>query len=92
MVKLMVGGDDSDLIDLGYDTAIQPSLWPKVMEKLADLVGSRFGVSPHILQVQLAHVFEKTGASRQSDLIRLVMRLASVDSGGAWRPPRSAAH
>ncbi|HEY1750793.1 MAG TPA: helix-turn-helix transcriptional regulator [Caulobacteraceae bacterium] len=38
----------------------------------------RFGVSPHTVHTQLVHVFEKTGVNRQSDLVRLMMRVAGV--------------
>jgi DNA-binding CsgD family transcriptional regulator/PAS domain-containing protein len=43
----------------------------------------RFGISPHTAHAQLARIFEKTGASRQADLVRLMMRLAGVTSGAA---------
>lgn len=42
---------------------------------------TRFGVSPHTVRVQLAHAFEKTGTSRQPDLVRLMMRLADSAHG-----------
>jgi DNA-binding CsgD family transcriptional regulator/PAS domain-containing protein len=35
----------------------------------------RLGVSPNTVRVHLAHVFEKTGTNRQSELIRLMMRM-----------------
>jgi DNA-binding CsgD family transcriptional regulator/PAS domain-containing protein len=40
-----------------------------------------FGVSPNTVRVQLGHVFEKTGARRQSELVRLMMRAVGVDLG-----------
>ena len=35
---------------------------------------ARFGVSLNTAHVQLAHIFDKTGANRQVDLMRLMMR------------------
>jgi len=35
----------------------------------------RLGVSPNTVRVQIARIFEKTGINRQSELIRLMMRL-----------------
>jgi len=36
----------------------------------------RFGVSVNTVRFQLARVFDKTGATRQADLVKLMMRLA----------------
>jgi len=38
----------------------------------------RFDVSPNTVHVQLARIFEKTGSSRQTDLMRLMMRAVGV--------------
>jgi DNA-binding CsgD family transcriptional regulator/PAS domain-containing protein len=40
-----------------------------------------FGISPHTVRAQLGHVFEKTGANRQADLVRLMMRAVGVEAG-----------
>jgi DNA-binding CsgD family transcriptional regulator/PAS domain-containing protein len=37
-------------------------------------ISEAFGLSPHTLHRQLAHVFDKTETHRQADLIRLVLR------------------
>jgi DNA-binding CsgD family transcriptional regulator len=39
-----------------------------------------FGISPHTARVQLGHIFAKTGANRQSELVRLMMRAVGVDT------------
>lgn len=42
----------------------------------------RFGVSVNTVRFQLARVFDKTGAARQADLVKLMTRLAGDLAGG----------
>ncbi|MCW5760681.1 MAG: helix-turn-helix transcriptional regulator, partial [Phenylobacterium sp.] len=42
---------------------------------LAEAAG-RFGVSANTVRFQLARIFDKTGVSRQAELVKLMMRLA----------------
>jgi DNA-binding CsgD family transcriptional regulator len=39
----MTGRTDSDFIDLVYETAFAPALWPEVMTQLADMIGASGG-------------------------------------------------
>jgi DNA-binding CsgD family transcriptional regulator len=39
-------------------------------------IGERLGVSFNTVRAQLANIFEKTGVSRQADLMRLISRMA----------------
>ena len=41
----------------------------------------RFGISPHTVHAQLARIFEKTGAKRQAELVRLMMRVSGLNLG-----------
>ncbi|THD63454.1 hypothetical protein [Phenylobacterium sp.] len=40
---------------------------------------ARLGISSRTLQVHLGHIFEKTGTNRQSELMRLMTRIACAD-------------
>jgi DNA-binding CsgD family transcriptional regulator len=39
------------------------------------------GISFHTVRVHLGRIFEKTGAHRQTDLVRLIMRVVGVTAG-----------
>lgn len=58
-------------------TAAEARLADAVFEGLSlPEAADRFGVSLHTVRFQLARVFEKSGVARQSDLVKLMMRLA----------------
>lgn len=46
-----------------------------------------FGVSPQTLKTQLKSVFEKTGVSRQADLVRLLAATSPLKSARTLSPP-----
>ena len=41
----------------------------------------QFGISINTVRFQLARIFDKTGVSRQAELVKLMMRLASSPAG-----------
>ncbi|HEY3800575.1 MAG TPA: helix-turn-helix transcriptional regulator [Caulobacteraceae bacterium] len=70
------------LRDLFGLTAAETRLALAMFEGLAPReAAERFGVSPHTVHAQLGRIFEKTGAKRQADLVRLMMRAAGVSLG-----------
>ena len=72
------------LRDLFGLTPAETRLARALLEGLAPReAAERFGVSPHTVHAQLARIFEKTGAKRQADLVRLMMRVAGLNLGPA---------
>ncbi len=66
----------TDLFDL---TAAEVRLAAAVFEGLSlPEAAERFGVSINTVRFQLARIFDKTGVSRQADLVKLMMRLAGA--------------
>ena len=41
----------------------------------------KFGISINTVRFQLARIFDKTGVSRQAELVKLMMQLASSPAG-----------
>jgi DNA-binding CsgD family transcriptional regulator len=73
---------EQNLRDLFGLTPAETRLALVMFEGLAPReAAERFGVSPHTVHAQLARIFEKTGANRQADLVRLMMRAAGVTLG-----------
>ena len=67
------------LRDLFGLTPAETRLALAIFEGLAPReAAERFAVSPHTVHAQLARIFEKTGVSRQADLVRLMMQAAGV--------------
>ena len=66
---------EQTLSDLFGLTAAETRLALALLEGLAPReAAERFGVSPHTVKAQLVSIFEKTGANRQIDLVRLLAR------------------
>lgn len=69
---------DGELQDLFGLTAAEVRLAAAMFEGLTLAeAAERFGLSVNTVRFQLARIFDKTGVSRQAELVKLMMRLAS---------------
>lgn len=67
-----------ELKDLFGLTAAEVKLAAAVFEGLSlPEAAEKFGISINTVRFQLARIFDKTGVSRQAELVKLMMRLAS---------------
>lgn len=69
---------NAELIDLFGLTAAEVRLATAVFEGLTlPEAAERFAISINTVRFQLARIFDKTGVSRQAELVKLMMRLAA---------------
>lgn len=74
-----VDAPDSELRDLFGLTAAEVRLAAAMFEGLTLAeAAEKFGLSVNTVRFQLARIFDKTGVSRQAELVKLMMRLASA--------------
>ena len=74
-----VDAPDNELRDLFGLTAAEVRLAAAMFEGLTLAeAAEKFGLSVNTVRFQLARVFDKTGVSRQAELVKLMMRLAST--------------
>lgn len=71
-----------ELQDLFGLTAAEVRLAAAVFEGLTlPEAAEKFGVSTNTVRFQLARIFDKTGVSRQAELVKLIMRVAGNPAG-----------
>jgi DNA-binding CsgD family transcriptional regulator len=74
-----VAPPDGELRDLFGLTAAEVRLAAAMFEGLTLAeAAEKFGLSVNTVRFQLARIFDKTGVSRQAELVKLMMRLAST--------------
>jgi DNA-binding CsgD family transcriptional regulator len=78
-LEIEVSAPDGELRDLFGLTGAEVRLAAAVFEGLTLAeAAERFGLSVNTVRFQLARIFDKTGVSRQAELVKLMMRLASA--------------
>jgi DNA-binding CsgD family transcriptional regulator len=78
-LEIEVAAPDGELRDLFGLTGAEVRLAAAVFEGLTLAeAAEKFGLSVNTVRFQLARIFDKTGVSRQAQLVKLMMRLASA--------------
>ena len=78
----VVPAPSGELHDLFGLTAAEIRLAAAVFEGLSlPEAAEKFGISINTARFQLARIFDKTGVSRQAELVKLMMQLASSPAG-----------